>query len=193
MINENILSMTVMVFLILSGLVILKLTSRIKKTISQRDETYPNEFNVSSKFFKKKNNIYKLVEGHEPFKWRVGLALSLASLDKNSEKKFLSSLSKVLKEENYVVQNRNEPRALRRILPPVHHKKIFNGVTHYSDLYAVKRIMDGSTDTETLRYILELNIEEFITHKRTRPTGYTVGRLNPFEPDEDPFNQEEPF
>ena len=37
-------------FLILSGLVILKLTSRITKTISQRDETYPNEFNVSSSF-----------------------------------------------------------------------------------------------------------------------------------------------
>ena len=49
-------------------------------------------------------------------------------------------------------------------------------------------------DEQSEIYISNLfNKKEFITHKRIRPTGYTVGRLNPFEPDEDPFNQEEPF
>ena len=192
MINENILSIFMMVSFTIFALIVLRFTSKITKTTNDHEKNNPNDVTFHKKFLNKKENVYKLVEGHEPFKWRIGLALALASLDKNSEKKFLSSLSRVLKEENYIVENKRQPRAIRRIMPPIHHKKIFNGTTHYSDMYTVKRLMDGSTDKETIRYILELNIEEFL-NKRNKVRRYTVEQFNPFERDDDPFNQEEPF
>ena len=193
MIDESILSLAFIFLLIFFGLVFLKVSSSITKLLDLDSNLYSKKTNLRNKFFNKKNNnISQLVMSYEPFKWRIGLALSLASLDKNSEEKFLSSLSKVLKEEDFIIRNKNERALIRRILPPLHNKKLHKETSHYSDMYAVKSIIDGSSDTETLRFILELTIQDFV-NKRTTSRSYSLKEFDPLENDDDPFDEENPF
>ena len=195
MIDESILSLAYIFFLIFFGLVFLKILSSITKLFDLDSNLYSKKTDLRNKFFNKKNNnISQLVMSYEPFKWRIGLALSLASLDKNSEQKFLSSLSKVLKEEDFIIRNKNERALIRRILPPLqlHNKKLHKETSYYSDMYAVKSIIDGSSDTETLRFILELTIQDFV-NKRTMPRSYSLKEFDPLENDDDSFDDENPF
>ena len=79
-------------------------------------------------------------------------------------------------------------------MPPLqlHNKKLHKETSYYSDMYAVKSIIDGSSDTETLRFILELNIQDFV-NKRTMPRSYSLKEFDPLENDDDSFDEENPF
>ena len=58
---------------------------------------------------------------------------------------------------------------------------------HIKSLY-----FNGSSDTETLRFILELTIQDFV-NKRTTSRSYSLKEFDPLENDDDPFDEENPF
>ena len=107
MVDENILSASMLVFMLISGFLVLRIAIKINKSI---DKSMDNRFGSTAlrkKIFNNEQNLERLVRENELFNWRVGLALSLA-LDEQEEKRFLKSLATVLKYENYVMQTKDE-------------------------------------------------------------------------------------
>ena len=193
MVDENILSVSMLVFMLISGFLVLRIAIKINKSI---DKSMDNRFGSTAlrkKIFNNEQNLERLVRENEPFNWRVGLALSLAALDEKEEKRFLKSLATVLKYENYVMQTKDEVkrRPLRQILHPIFPSKPFKEIMRFKDMFTVKRLMDGSTDTETISYILQLSIEEYET-KKISPGPFTR-TITYIESDDDPFDPESPF
>ena len=193
MVDENILSVSMLVFMLISGFLVLRIAIKINKSI---DKSMDNRFGSTAlrkKIFNNEQNLERLVRENEPFNWRVGLALSLAALDEQEEKRFLKSLATVLKYENYVMQTKDEVkrRPLRKILHPIFPGKPFKEIMRFKDMFTVKRLMDGSTDTETISYILQLSIEEYEA-KKISPGPFTR-TITYIESDDDPFDPESPF
>ena len=148
---------------------------------------------MQSKFFNREKNLERMVREQDPFSWRIGLALSVANLDSKSEEQFLKSLAKVLRFENSVIQEKHEEkrRYLRQFIHPILPTKKFNEIVKYRDMFTVKRLMDGATDRETLKYILQLSIDEYEA-KKIPPQSFTR-TITYLEADEDPFGPEAPF
>ena len=140
MVDENILSVSMLVFMLISGFLVLRIAIKINKSI---DKSMDNRFGSTAlrkKIFNNEQNLERLVRENEPFNWRVGLALSLAALDEQEEKRFLKSLATVLKYENYVMQTKDEVkrRPLRQILHPIFPSKPFKEIMRFKDMFTVK-------------------------------------------------------
>lgn len=193
MIDEKILSFSATIFLIIFGLIILRLTTRITRTIEKPFQNRFGENPMQSKFFNREKNLERMVREQDPFNWRIGLALSVANLDPKSEQQFLKSLAKVLRFENSVIREKHEQkrRYLRQLIHPILPSKKFNEIVKFRDMFTVKRLMDGSTDRETLKYILQLSIDEYEA-KKIPPQTFTR-TITYLEADEDPFGPEAPF
>ena len=193
MINENILSISFAIFMLISGFLVVRIATKLNKSIDKSMENRFRSRTLRSKFFDNEKNLERLVRENDPFNWRVGLALSLAALNEEEEKRFLKALATVLKYENYVVKNKDETkrRPLRQILHPIFPGKPFKEVMRFRDMFTVKRLMDGSTDRETLTYILQLSIDEYEAKKI--PPGPFTRTITYIESDDDPFDPESPF
>ena len=121
MVDENILSASMLVFMLISGFLVLRIAIKINKSIDKNMDNRFSSTALRKKIFNNEQNLERLVRENEPFNWRVGLALSLAALDEQEEKRFHKSLATVLKYENYVMQTKDEVkrRPLRQILHPI--------------------------------------------------------------------------
>ena len=193
MIDEKILSFSATIFLIIFGLIILRLTARITRTIEKPFQNRFGENPRQSKFFNREKNLERMVREQDPFNWRIGLALSVANLDSKSEQQFLKSLTKVLRLENSVIREKHEQKRsyLRQLIHPILPSNKFNEIVKFRDMFTVKRLMDGATDRETLKYILQLSIDEYEA-KKIPPQTFTR-TITYLEADEDPFGPEAPF
>lgn len=193
MIIENFLSISMTVFIFITGFLIFRLTSKINKSLDNSMRRGVGRTTLDSKYLNNSNNLERLVREQDPFNWRIGLALSVANLDPKSEQQFLKSLAKVLRLENIVVREKYEQkrRYLRQLIHPVLPSKKFNEIVKFRDMFTVKRLMDGATDRETLKYILQLSIDEYEA-KKIPPQAFTR-TITHLEADEDPFGPEAPF
>jgi len=196
MVDEKILTTAMSSLLIIVGSVILRLTLKLNKSV---DESLRSRLGSNSKSF---DSIYKnkrferLVREQEPFNWRIGLALAISELDNQQEKQFLASLSRVLRYENSIIHRKDDEdglkrRILRQFLHPNFPSKDFKEILRFKDLFTVKRLMDGSTDIETLKYILRLSIDEYES-KKIPPTSF-IQNSRYMDSDDDPFSPEPPF
>ena len=193
MIAENFLSISMTVFVFVTGFMIFRITSKINKSIDSSISSKLGRSTLGAKYLRNSNNLERLLREQDPFNWRIGLALSVADLDPKSEQQFLKSLTKVLRLENSVIREKHEQkrRYLRQLIHPILPSKKFNEIVKFRDMFTVKRLMDGATDRETLKYILQLSIDEYEA-KKIPPQSFTR-TITYLEADEDPFGPEAPF
>ena len=193
MIIENFLSISMTLFIFITGFLIFRLTSKINKSLDNSMLRGVARTTLDSKHLSNNNNLERLVREQDPFNWRIGLALSVANLDPKSEQQFLKSLANVLRLENSVIREKHEQkrRFLRQLIHPILPSKKFNEIVKFRDMFTVKRLMDGATDRETLKYILQLSIDEYEA-KKIPPQSFTR-TITYLEADEDPFGPEAPF
>ena len=193
MIIENFLSISMTLFIFITGFLIFRLTSKINKSLDNSMLRGVARTTLDSKHLSNNNNLERLVREQDPFNWRIGLALSVANLDPKSEQQFLKSLANVLRLESSVIREKHEQkrRFLRQLIHPILPSKKFNEIVKFRDMFTVKRLMDGATDRETLKYILQLSIDEYEA-KKIPPQSFTR-TITYLEADEDPFGPEAPF
>ena len=193
MIIENFLSISMTLFIFITGFLIFRLTSKINKSLDNSMLRGVGRTTLDSKHLSNNNNLERLVREQDPFNWRIGLALSVANLDPKSEQQFLKSLTKVLRLENSVIREKHEQkrRYLRQLIHPILPSKKFHEIVKFRDMFTVKRLMSGSTDRETLKYILQLSIDEYEA-KKIPPQPFKRA-ITYLEADEDPFGPEAPF
>ena len=186
-------SLLIMLLMIFAGFSVIRITSKLNKSIDESLNKRTGLSSFSQRYLKREKNLERLVREQEPFNWRIGLALSISELDNQQEKQFLEALRKVLRYENSIVHHKDDlkRRLLRQLLHPIYPSKDFKEILRFRDLFTVKRLMDGSTDKETLKYILQLSIDEYET-KKTPPTSYTE-TIRYMDSDDDPFSPEPPF
>ena len=190
---ENFLTILMTIFVLITGFLIFQITSKVNKSIDNSVPRRLNDSTFSTKYLSYSKNLERLIREQDPFNWRISLALSVANLDPQSEQQFLKSLAKVLRLESSVIRDKHElnRRYLRQLIHPILPSKKFKEITKFRDMFIVKRLMDGATDRETLKYILQLSIDEYEA-KKIVPQSFTK-TITYFDADEDPFNQEEPF
>ena len=58
---------------------IIRLTTRITRTIEKPFQNRFGENPMQSKFFNREKNLERMVREQAPFNWRIGLALSVAN------------------------------------------------------------------------------------------------------------------
>ena len=186
-------SLLIMLLMIFAGFSVIRITSKLNKSIDESLNKRTGLSSFSQRYLKREKNLERLVREQEPFNWRIGLALSISELDNQQEKQFLEALRKVLRYENSIVHHKDDlkRRLLRQLLHPIYPSKDFKEILRFRDLFTVKRLMDGSTDKETLKYILQLSIDEYEL-KKTPPTSFTQ-TIRYMDSDDDPFSPEPPF
>lgn len=189
-------SLLIMLLMIFAGFSVIRITSKLNKSIDESLNKRTGLSSFSQRYQKREKYFERLVREQEPFNWRIGLALAISELDNQQEKQFLASLSRVLRYENSIVHRKDDEDGLkRRILRQFLHSnfpsKNFKEILRFKDLFTVKRLMDGSTDTETLKYILRLSIDEYEA-KKIPPTSF-IQNSRYMDSDDDPFSPEPPF
>tara|TARA_Y100000389_G_C17454148_1_gene516870 strand:- start:791 stop:1339 length:549 start_codon:yes stop_codon:yes gene_type:complete len=141
---------------------VFRIIRRVEKLFKSTENNFSKNLNPVRK--ETKREFYQeLVTEHEPFTWRIALALHKSGISANERKKVTDALQQVLNFENTAVKkfDANRSSSIEKIVRPFSNKGNLSQIEKLITNYEAHMILEDSSKDDTLEFLVNLEVDTF--------------------------------
>ena len=159
---ENFFSVLEVVTIFAIMYFVFRVIRRAEKLFKSTENNFSTNLNTARKVTKREF-YQELVTEHEPFTWRIALALHKSGISANERKKVTDALQQVLNFENTAVKkfDVNRSSSIEKIVRPFSNKGNLSQIETLITNYEAHMILEESSNDDTLEFLVNLEVETF--------------------------------
>ena len=141
---------------------VFRIIRRAEKLFKSTENNFKKSLNLVRK--ETKREFYQeLVTEHQPFTWRIALALHRSGISTKERKKVIDALQQVLNFENTAVKKFDFYKAtlFEKIVQPFSNKGNLSQIETMITNYEAHMILEDSSKDDTLEFMVNLEVDNF--------------------------------